>query len=135
MDRRRSADPDPDEQTGSSSPAAPIAPTGVDPAAEREPIRSPWLFAVLFALVLVGTPLWYPTGAIEPLVFGVPFWFAIAVATTVLFSAMCCWICLRRWNLVEPVEQATGAPIGPVPGADDAEDHRTGGHRTGEDVR
>lgn len=83
------------------------------PAAEREPIRSPWLFAVLLGIVLAGTPLWYPTGLIEPLVLGVPAWFAISVLSTLAFAGFTSWICLRRWNLVEPAEEA------PVAGGDD----------------
>lgn len=76
------------------------------PPDEREPIRSPWLFAVLLVIVLVGTPLWYPTGLIDPLVFGVPLWFAIAVLSTLVFAGFTSWICLRRWNLAEPAEES-----------------------------
>ena len=79
---------------------------------QREPIRSPWLFAVLLAILLVGTPLWYPTGMIEPLVFGVPLWFAVAVLSTLAFSAFVSWICLRHWNIAEPAEEAAASREG-----------------------
>jgi hypothetical protein len=72
----------------------------------REPVRRPWLFAVLLVIVLAGTPLWYPTGTIRPVVLGVPLWFAISVASTFAFAAFVSWICLRQWNLVEPAEEA-----------------------------
>ncbi|BBG03035.1 MULTISPECIES: hypothetical protein [Pseudonocardia] len=85
-------------------PSEPTTPPG-----EREPIRSPWLFAVLLVIVLAGTPVWYPTGLIEPLVFGVPFWFAISVASTLAFAGFVSWICMRRWNIAEPAETAAAA--------------------------
>ncbi len=88
MDRRRSSGP---------------IDSGPD---EREPIRSRWVFAVLLGLVVAGTPLWYPTGSIEPTVAGLPLWFVVAVLTTVALSAFTCWVCLRRWNLAEPAEDA-----------------------------
>jgi hypothetical protein len=87
-------------------------PTEPDPD-EREPIRSIWVFAVLLGLPVAGTPLWYPTGSIEPTVAGLPLWFAVAVLTTVAFSAFTSWVCLRRWNLAEPAEEAaTGTADG-----------------------
>lgn len=79
------------------------------PADDHEPIRSPWLFAVLLLLVLAGTPLWYPTGLVEPLVLGVPLWFAVAVLSTLAFAGFTSWICLRRWNLAESDEAAAAA--------------------------
>lgn len=78
----------------------------------REPVRRPWLFVGLLVIVLVGTPVWYPTGTIEPLVFGVPYWFAISVASTLAFAAFVSWICLRHWNLVEPAEEAAARDRG-----------------------
>lgn len=84
-------------------------PAPTTPPGEREPIRSPWLFAVLLVIVLAGTPVWYPTGLIEPLVLGVPFWFAISVASTLAFAGFVSWICMRRWNIVEAAETAEAA--------------------------
>lgn len=96
MDRRRSRGPDGSDR---------LVPGTTE---EREPIRSPWLFAVAALLIVAGTPLWYPAGTIEPIVAGVPVWFAVAVVTSVGLSALTCWACLRAWNIAEPFEESGG---------------------------
>lgn len=71
----------------------------------REPIRSRWAWFVIAALVLGSVPLYLPVGTVLPLVFGVPYWMALSVVATLLFAALTSWLCLRRWNLVEPEEE------------------------------
>ncbi|GLZ49966.1 hypothetical protein Acsp06_61510 [Actinomycetospora sp. NBRC 106375] len=96
MDRGRSTEPDtppPDRAAPRSRPL-------------REPVRNPWLWIAMAVVVVAGVPLYLPTGAIRPLVGGVPFWLLISVAATVAFSALTCWACLRDWNLAEPAEEA-----------------------------
>ncbi|MFC7344397.1 hypothetical protein [Saccharopolyspora griseoalba] len=72
----------------------------------REPIRSPGLWIAMAVIVLAGVPFYLPAGSTRPLLLGVPYWVAISVAFTVVFAAFVSWICLRRWNVVEPEEQA-----------------------------
>ncbi|GAA4942990.1 hypothetical protein EV188_104244 [Actinomycetospora succinea] len=93
MDQRRSDEPG----------TAEVPPAG---ARLREPIRTPWLWVAIGVVVLVGVPWYLPTGAIEPLVGGIPFWLLISVGATLAFSALTCWACLRDWNLAEPAEEA-----------------------------
>ncbi len=71
----------------------------------REPIRSPWIWAVMVVIILGGVPLYLPAGATEPLVLGIPYWMALAVVFSLLFSAFTSWVCLRWWNLAEPEEE------------------------------
>jgi hypothetical protein len=70
-----------------------------------EPVRSPWLWVVMTALVLASVPLYLPSGTVLPLVFGMPYWMVVSVVATVLFAAFTSWMCLRRWNLVEEQEE------------------------------
>jgi hypothetical protein len=101
MDRRRSDEPESVDAAGGGRPL-------------REPIRNPWLWAAMAVVVLVGVPLYLPTGSVEPLVGGVPYWLWISIAATVAFSALTCWACLRQWNLAEPAEEAARAHDGEV---------------------
>lgn len=72
----------------------------------REPIRSPGLWLGMAVIVLAGVPFYLPAGSVHPMLLGIPYWMAISVLFTVLFAAFVSWICLRRWNVVEPEEQA-----------------------------
>jgi hypothetical protein len=91
-----------DQRRPDADPAG-APPTG---ARLREPIRNPWLWTGIGVVVLVGVPWYLPTGAIEPLVGGIPFWLLISIGATLAFSALTCWACLRDWNLAEPAEEA-----------------------------
>lgn len=75
----------------------------------REPIRHPWLWVGLALSVLAGIPLYLTPGLVRPLVFGFPAWLAISVLATLAFAALTSWMCLRRWNLAEPAEEAARA--------------------------
>ncbi|MFF5986665.1 hypothetical protein [Prauserella flavalba] len=72
----------------------------------REPIRSPWLWVSLVLVVLAGVPFYLPTGTVEPLIGGVPYWLVVSLGATLAFSAITCWACLRAWSLAEPEEEA-----------------------------
>ncbi|MCP2252983.1 hypothetical protein LY13_001727 [Prauserella aidingensis] len=74
-----------------------------------EPIRNPWLWVAFVALILAMAPWYLPAGDAAPLVFGVPYWFPVSVAATLLFSGVAAWACLRRWNLDEPEEERRAA--------------------------
>ena len=101
MDRRRSDEPESADAAGGAQPL-------------REPIRNPWLWVAMAVVVLVGVPLYLPTGSVLPLVGGVPYWLWISIAATVAFSVLTCWACLRQWNLAEPAEEAARARDGEV---------------------
>lgn len=74
-----------------------------------EPIRSPWLWVTFVVLILAMSPWYLPPGEAAPLVFGLPYWFAVSVAVTLVFSGVTAWACLRRWNLDEPEEERRAA--------------------------
>lgn len=76
------------------------------PDSIREPVRKPWIWVVVAAIVLVGVPLYFPEGDIDPLWFGVPYWLIVSVLSAVALSALISYVCLRWWNLAEPQETA-----------------------------
>lgn len=71
----------------------------------REPVRSPWVWMTMSVLILGGVPFYLPTGGVDPVVAGVPYWMAISIAFTFAFAAFTSWLCLRWWNLVEDEEE------------------------------
>lgn len=73
-----------------------------------EPIRLRSLWVGMAVIVLFGVPFYLPPGTTHPMVLGVPHWMAISVVSTLLFAALTSWICLRRWNIDEPEEEAGG---------------------------
>ncbi|MBQ0924558.1 hypothetical protein [Saccharopolyspora endophytica] len=73
-----------------------------------EPIRLRSLWVGMAVIVLFGVPFYLPPGTTHPMVLGVPYWMAISVVSTLLFAALTSWICLRRWNIDEPEEEAGG---------------------------
>ena len=75
----------------------------------REPIRSPWVWITMAVIILAGTPLYLPQGTVFSLVLGVPYWVAISVAFTVVFSAFVSWLCMNWWNIAEPEEERARA--------------------------
>lgn len=45
---------------------------GAGSSAAKEPIRKPWI--LLAIIVLAGVPWYLPSGTIEPVILGVPYW-------------------------------------------------------------
>lgn len=80
----------------------------------HEPIRNPGLWIVMAVIVLAGVPFYLPTGSTHPMLLGIPYWMVISVLSTLLFAALVSWVCLRRWNVVEPEEQAAERDGGEV---------------------
>lgn len=75
----------------------------------------PWVWAGLLALVLAGVPWYLPEGTIGPVVLGFPVWTLVSVLSTLGVCLYLSWMLLRRWNVVEDVEEsAAGPPAGPV---------------------
>lgn len=72
----------------------------------KEPIRRPWLWLVLAALVIFNAPWYLPEGSIEPLVLGVPWWVVVVLVLSVGLSAFLSWVCVTQWNIVEDEEEA-----------------------------
>lgn len=85
----------------------------------REPIRSPWVWVVMAVVILGGVPFYLPTGAVTPLVGGIPYWMVVSVAFTLAFAAFTSWLCLRWWNLVEDEEQGRRHGQGAAPRHDE----------------
>lgn len=72
----------------------------------REPIRKPWIWVGLLAIVLVGIPWYLPPGTLHPLVFGLPAWTLVAVSSSVGLCGFLHWVLSRHWNLVEDTEES-----------------------------
>lgn len=75
----------------------------------REPVRIPWIWVVITAVVVAGVPLYLPVGSIDPIWFGVPYWLVLSVAAAIVMSAVISVVCLRWWSLAEPEETARAA--------------------------
>lgn len=71
----------------------------------HEPIRKPWLWLAIGVIILGGSPLFWASGTIEPLVLGIPVWLLSAVAFTVAFAVVVSLACMRYWNIEEPEEE------------------------------
>ena len=80
-------------------------PTTATTRPRREPIRTPLLWVALAVSLMLVVPWWAPSGSIEPFVLGLPWWFVVSLLGSLLFSAVTCWACLRRWDLVEDEEE------------------------------
>lgn len=89
-----------------------------------EPIRRPGIWATFVLLILAMAPWYLPEGATAPLVFGLPYWFVVSIAATLLFAAVTSWACVRAWNLAEPDEEHAAAEhgTGAAAGADATND-------------
>jgi hypothetical protein len=89
------------------------------PAIVREPIRKPWVWVGLGAIILAGIPWYLPAGMVEPVVIGLPAWTIVAVGSSVLLCGYLTWVLSRHWNLVEDYEEETGDCIGPDSAVDE----------------
>lgn len=72
----------------------------------KEPIRKKWIWIVLALILLAGVPWYLPTGTIEPLILGFPYWAFISIVFSVVLSAYLSWLCLTQWHIVEDEEKA-----------------------------
>lgn len=77
-------------------------------APAREPIRKPWIWIVLAAILLVSVPWYWPPGSIEPLVFGLPLWSVVTLVGSVALCAFLSWVCLSQWTDDDAPEDAGG---------------------------
>lgn len=76
-----------------------------EPGPGLEPIRMPWVWVGLIALIVAGVPWYLPEGMIGPTLFGFPVWTLVSVASTLMLCGYLSWMLLRRWNLIEDTEQ------------------------------
>ncbi|MQA09981.1 MAG: hypothetical protein GEU98_15785 [Pseudonocardiaceae bacterium] len=83
---------------------------------KSEPIRKPWIWIGMLAIILVGIPWYLPPGMIEPIVFGLPLWTYIAVGSSVALCGYLTWILSRHWNLVEDEEESASTTPGDADG-------------------
>ncbi|GAA3068071.1 MULTISPECIES: hypothetical protein [Actinomycetes] len=72
----------------------------------KEPIRRPWIWVVLAALVLFNAPWYLPEGSIAPYWFGIPYWVVVVLVLSAGLSAFLTWVCLTQWHIVEDEEEA-----------------------------
>ncbi|WP_170006528.1 hypothetical protein [Bacillus fonticola] len=70
----------------------------------KEPVRKPWIWIVMAVIVIAGVPFWYSEDAIEPFIFGFPYWAFISLVFMLLLCVYLCWLSLTQWNLIEEEE-------------------------------
>lgn len=75
----------------------------------KEPIRKPWIWVVITVILLSGIPWYLPQGTVRPVLFGVPYWMFIAVASSLALCGFLSWLCLNEWDVVEAEEEAERA--------------------------
>ncbi len=71
----------------------------------KEPIRKLWIWVVLVLILVFSVPWYLPKGAIEPIIFGFPYWALISVIGTLVLSAYLSYLCTHEWNIVEDEEE------------------------------
>lgn len=72
----------------------------------REPVRKPWIWAVLVFVMLAAIPRYLPKGTMGFVLLGIPYWMFISVAFTLLMSAYISWLCFTQWDVVEAEEES-----------------------------
>ncbi|RCW45801.1 hypothetical protein DFQ14_102102 [Halopolyspora algeriensis] len=92
-----------------------------NPSRSREPIRIPWIWAGLVALLVAGIPWYLPEGTIGPTVLGMPLWTWVTIGSSVALCAYLSWVLTRHWHLVEDIEEAEAAAPTSDTGADGTE--------------
>jgi hypothetical protein len=65
---------------------------------DREPIRKPWIWIVLAAIILVSVPWYWPPGTLHPLVLGLPLWALVAAVGSVVLCGYLSWVCATQWG-------------------------------------
>lgn len=79
----------------------------------REPVRKPWIWVVMAFIVLGAIPWYLPTGTVEPIILGVPYWAVISIFFSLALCAYLSWLCLNEWDVVEEEEEErTGETAG-----------------------
>lgn len=74
--------------------------------AVKEPIRKPWVWAVMTFIVLAAIPWYLPQGTIGFVVLGLPYWMLISVAFSLLLCGYLSWLCFTQWDIVEAEEES-----------------------------
>lgn len=63
----------------------------------KEPLQA-WIW-ITFSVLLFFTVPYFFAGTYEPLVFGLPLWFLVCLATSGLVVALAGYVILRHWRL------------------------------------
>lgn len=71
----------------------------------KEPVRKPWIWLVLAFIMLAGIPWYLPTGSLQPVVLGLPYWMLISVVFSLVLCGYLSWLCLTQWDIVEEEEE------------------------------
>ncbi|RNL84148.1 hypothetical protein [Halostreptopolyspora alba] len=75
------------------------------PRQPREPIRKPWIWVVLAAIILVSVPWYWPPETIHPIVFGLPLWSLVTLAGSVVLCGFLSWVCRTQWETPDDGEE------------------------------
>jgi hypothetical protein len=71
----------------------------------KEPVRKPWIWVVMAFIILAAIPWYLPSGSVEPIVFGVPYWAVISLFFSLVLCGYLCFLCLFEWDVVEEEEE------------------------------
>lgn len=67
----------------------------------KEPLQA-WIW-IIFSLLLFFTVPYFFAGTYEPLVFGLPLWFLVCLAASVLVVAFAGYVILHKWRLAAAI--------------------------------
>ncbi|MFB5663414.1 hypothetical protein [Alteribacillus sp. HJP-4] len=71
----------------------------------KEPIKKPWIWIIMGALILFNAPWYLPVGSTEPYIFGLPYWALISILLSLFLCGFLSWLCLKEWHIVEELEE------------------------------
>lgn len=72
----------------------------------KEPVRKPWIWIVMALIMLSGIPWYLPTGTLQPVVLGVPYWMFISIVSSLVLCGYLSWVALNEWEIVEEAEES-----------------------------
>lgn len=65
----------------------------------KEPIRTPWIWAVFGVLFVLINPWYFPASFSQPLFCGIPAWAVIIVGASLALSAFCHYVLVYHWQI------------------------------------
>lgn len=64
---------------------------------QKEPIKHPWIWLVIFIIILLMVPWYFPKSAVTPVIFGFPLWAFVSLVMSVVFSAFLSFVLRNYW--------------------------------------
>ena len=74
----------------------------------KEPIRHAWLWVVFIIIMVFSVPWYFPVGSIYPIIFGFPYWAAVAVVMSVVMSGFLTYMITNYWSMESLLDEGKG---------------------------